>query len=183
MVGDVVLFDGKKQEESQITRSLLLDFSEKSETIDDEATSSVCSSVLTHVEKSSPSQDDDNSSIWSIQVNASRHGEDEEEDEDEEELIGDEEEEDGEEDDDGLVDELCRGLSKISVNENGKAEEFVGKHTRFVYDSEDELIEEVSDESRGGVSPSVLCLKGMPTPKGKHLRFSLEDEEVEGYHG
>ncbi|XP_022939209.1 uncharacterized protein LOC111445193 [Cucurbita moschata] len=176
VVDDIDLSDEKKQDESQITRSLLLDFSEKSEIIDDdEAASSVCSSVFTPEEKSSPSRDDDNSSIWSIQVNASSHGEDDDEEEGEEELIEDEEEEDVEGEDDGLLDELCRGLSKISVDEKGKAEEFVGKHTRFVYDSEDELIEQVCE----GVSPNVIHLKGMPTPKGKHLRFSTEDEEVE----
>lgn len=170
----------------------MLDFSEKSETNDDEATSSDCSSVLTHQDKFSksstlslsPSQDDDNSSLWSIQVNASSHDEDEEdediEEEEEEDVIEDEEDEEGADYDGGLVDELCKGISKISVNEKGEAEEFVGKHTRFVYNSEDEMIEEVSDESRGGggggVSPSILRLKGMPTPKGKHLRFGYEEE-------
>lgn len=177
MLGD------KKQEESQITRSLLLDFSEKSETNDDAALSD-CSSVLTRQEKSSPSRDDDNSSLWSIQVNASHNGEDEEEDmieDDEEDGEENEEENDNDDDDDGDdgLDELCRGLSRISVNENGKAAEFAGKHTRFVYDTDDELIEEVSDESSGGVSPSIVRLKGFPTPKGKHLRFPSEEEEEE----
>ncbi|XP_023551802.1 uncharacterized protein LOC111809658 [Cucurbita pepo subsp. pepo] len=221
---DVDLFKAKKQEENQITRSLLLDFAEKSEIIDED-TSSDCSSVLARQEKLSSlspslSQDDDVSSLWSIQANASSHGkdvdeeeliehedEDEEEEEEvdklkwglrkisvnekgkaenfvgkhvrfvydsEEELIEDEEEE--EDNEDGLVDELCWGLSKISVNEKGKAKNFTGKHTRFVYDSEDELIEEVSDESHDEVSPSVLHLKGVPTPKGKHLRFQSESE-------
>ncbi|CAK9321411.1 unnamed protein product [Citrullus colocynthis] len=185
VVVDIDLFNGKEEEESQINRSLLLDFSEKSETIDDEAIASDCSSVLAHQDTSSlslsPSEDDDSSSLWSIQVNASSHGEDEEDEdvEEEEVVIEDEEEEKEEEDDEydnGLVDELCKGLSKISVNEKGEAHEFTGKHTRFVYDSEDEMFEEVSDESHGGVSPSVLRLKGMPTPKGKHLRFRSEDE-------
>ncbi|XWS33859.1 hypothetical protein CRYUN_Cryun22dG0119200 [Craigia yunnanensis] len=82
-------FDGMKQEtslESQkslVTRSLLLDFYDKSESTD----SSECYSVVTDQgvitgessackEKASP--DDDNASIWSIQVNASTHDEDEE---------------------------------------------------------------------------------------------------------
>ncbi|XP_039020401.1 uncharacterized protein LOC120152199 [Hibiscus syriacus] len=39
-----------------------------------------------------------------------------------------------EEDDDGEIDELCEGLSKISMEEM-----FRGKHTRFVYDSDDEI--------------------------------------------
>ncbi|XP_022965367.1 uncharacterized protein LOC111465247 [Cucurbita maxima] len=171
---DVDLFNAKKQEENQITRSLLLDFAEKSEIIDED-TSSDCSSVLARQEKLSSlspslSQDDGVSSLWSIQVNASSHGEDV----DKEELIEPEEEE--EDNEDGLVDELCWGLSKISVNEKGKAKNFTGKHTRFVYDSEDEVIEEVSDESHDEVSPSVLRLKGVPTPKGKHLRFQCESE-------
>ncbi|KAG7015814.1 hypothetical protein SDJN02_23452, partial [Cucurbita argyrosperma subsp. argyrosperma] len=166
---DVDLFNAKKQEENQITRSLLLDFAEKSEIIDED-TSSDCSSVLARQEKLSSlspslSRDDDVSSLWSIQANGSSHGKDV----DEEELIEHEEEEEE-------VDELCWGLSKISVNEKGKAKNFTGKHTRFVYDSEDELIEEVSDESHDEVSPSVLRLKGVPTPKGKHLRFQSESE-------
>ncbi|KAE8685962.1 Chalcone-flavanone isomerase family protein [Hibiscus syriacus] len=37
-------------------------------------------------------------------------------------------------DDDGEIDELCEGLSKISMEEM-----FRGKHTRFVYDSDDEI--------------------------------------------
>ncbi|CAK9157017.1 unnamed protein product [Ilex paraguariensis] len=70
------MLDGKKQEDlefekSLITRSLLLDFSEKSEASD----SSGCSSVLTYQEGDSEGReklftDNDDASIWSIQVNA-----------------------------------------------------------------------------------------------------------------
>ena len=79
------IFDGRNQEnpeseKSLITRSLLLDFSEKSEISD----SSECSSELTYQEvtqgsKERASAEDDDASIWSIQVNASTHDEDEEE--------------------------------------------------------------------------------------------------------
>ncbi|XVF15907.1 hypothetical protein REPUB_Repub09cG0196900 [Reevesia pubescens] len=182
------IFDGMKQEmslesqKSQITRSLLLDFSEKSESSD----SSECDSVVTDQgvitgdssagkEKASP--DDETASIWSIQVNASTH------DEDEEEIIeemGDddyyeEEEEEEEEDDGGLVDELCEGLSKISMKEI-----FRGKHTRFLYNSDDDDEMEGEEECRGVEDSSaddIIRLKGLPAPKGKHLRFPLEDQD------
>ncbi|XP_047313304.1 uncharacterized protein LOC124916609 [Impatiens glandulifera] len=100
-------------------------------------------------------EEDDNSSVWSIQVNASSR--DEKEEEEEEEEI-----------EEGEVDELCEVMKKMNV---------VGKHTRFVYDSEDELVkeEQVEDEEEEG----ILKLKGLPTPQGKHVRFPLEDEEDE----
>ncbi|XWS45547.1 hypothetical protein CRYUN_Cryun15aG0145800 [Craigia yunnanensis] len=185
------IFDGMKQEvslESQkslITRSLLLDFSEKSESSD----SSECYSVVTDQGvitgessacKEKPSPDDDNASIWSIQVNASTHDEDEETieemgDDYYEEEEEEEEEETEEEDDGGLVDELCEGLSKISMKEI-----FTGKHTRFVYNSDDEIEgeeESAESEDSAGVSLDIIRLKGLPTPKGKHLRFPLEEQD------
>lgn len=199
------MFDEKKQEgiesENLITRSLLLDFSEKSDSFE-------CSSVVTYQgavygdtesSKEKPSTDDDDSSIWSIQVNASSTRDDDEEEEGEncleEECKDDylqyEEEEEGHDfgDDDGLLlDELCEGISKISVNEGPK---FAGKHIRFVYNSDDEIQGE--EQVCGGgecespvpllddSSPSggVLRLKGLPTPKGKHLRFPQESEMTE----
>ncbi|KAE8715936.1 Chalcone-flavanone isomerase family protein [Hibiscus syriacus] len=158
-------------EESMITRSLLLDFSEKSETSD----STECDSVVTdegvitgesNTSKEKASIDDDNSSVWSVQVNASTHDEDEETIEE----FGDdyyEEEEEAMGDDGGLlVDELCEGLSKMSVKEKLK-----GKHTRFVYNNDGEL--EVCEED----SSEIMWLKGLPTPKGKHLRFLMDDEQ------
>nr|GMC94869.1 acidic leucine-rich nuclear phosphoprotein 32 family member A-like [Ipomoea batatas] len=143
---------GKKEsetEESNVTRSLLLDFSEKSEGTDD--VSSDCSSMLTYeggIRGSKNAGDDDVSSIWSIQANA----------------------------------KLCRGISKIGINGAAK---FAGKHTRFVYNSDGEL-EGEEEESGGGDDhcrgvvaaaspPSALRLKGLPTPKGKHLRFPEEE--------
>ena len=167
MVTDI--FDGKKKENieseaSPVTRSLLSDFSEKSEISE----SSEC--------KKKTSQEDDDASVWSIQVNASIKDEDEEEafEEEEdyrEEIEYEEEEEEEYEENGGIVDELCEGMSKISVNENGIAAKSRGKHTRFVYNSDDELVEE--EEEKG--SPGVLHLKGLPTPKGKHLRFPTEE--------
>ena len=163
------IFGGKKQEsletQKSLTRSLLLDFSEKSEVTD---SSSECSSVLTNCkDKSSPLKDDDSASNWSIQVNASIHDQDEER-----QLIEEEEywQDDFDCDDEGLVDELCEGICKISVSENdtrAAAVKLRGKHTRFVYNSDDEIVEE----------EEVLHLKGLPTPKGKHLRFPVEEEE------
>ncbi|KAL0449731.1 UNVERIFIED_CONTAM: hypothetical protein Slati_1529500 [Sesamum latifolium] len=199
------MFDEKKQEgvesENLITRSLLLDFSEKSD-------SSECSSVVTYQgvvfgdtesSKEKPSTDDDDSSIWSIQVNASSTRDDDEEEEGEncpeEECEDDyyqyeEEEEEGHdfgEDNADLLDELCEGISKISVKEGPK---FEGKHIRFIYNSDDEIQDE--EQVCGGddacesplldaSSPScgVLRLKGLPTPKGKHLRFPQESEAME----
>ncbi|XP_020202167.1 uncharacterized protein LOC109787963 [Cajanus cajan] len=171
------IFEGKNNEKAEseksvITRSLLLDFSDKSEV-------SECSSEVTYQEVSQGSggggstTEDDGASIWSIQVNASTHDEDEDDEKmgEEEEEYYDEDAEDEEFCDDGdgglLIDELCAGLNNISVNEKG-----CGKHTRFVYDSDDELVEKVEVESS-----NVICLKGLPTPKGKHLRFPEEEED------
>ncbi|KAL3525274.1 hypothetical protein ACH5RR_013646 [Cinchona calisaya] len=186
------MFEGKKQEafnQSQknlmITRSLLLDFSEKSEEFE-------CSSEVTYQGGESEGKeraittDDDDSSIWSIQVNASTRDDQEEEENDEEVLdeveecdndyFYDDDEGKEKEDDEGLADELCDAISKINVNAEGIWAKFTGKHTRFVYNSDDELEGEKEDsgiksESASTASPSVLNLKGLPTPKGKHLRF------------
>lgn len=183
--------DGKKNEEesesekSVITRSLLLDFSEKSD-------ASECFSEVSYQEvvvvqgsgeeKSSAATEDDDSSVWSIQVNASST---QDEDDDEGEIAEDEEDyydddvEVEEEDDGGLMlDELCEGLNNISVNER-VAPKFEGKHTRFVYNSDDELVKEEVENCSASASSNVLRLKGMPTPKGKHLRFSEEEEGQE----
>lgn len=177
-VSQVVNQGSPDSEKNQITRSLLMDFSEKSEISD----LSECSSELTYQEavegKDKHATEDDDASIWSIQVNASTHDEDEDEiaEEEEEEYYDEnEEEEDEGYEDGGFVDELCEGLNKIKVNERA-APEFEGKHTRFVYDSDDELVgEEEVEQEKEAASDSVLRLKGLPTPKGKHLRFQ-EDE-------
>ncbi|KAF5738123.1 hypothetical protein HS088_TW13G01018 [Tripterygium wilfordii] len=186
---DIVSGSNPESLESQksLNRSLLLDFSEKSEITD----SSDCSSVVTDqgglgggsVCTDKSSMDDCNTSVWSIQVNASSTH-----DEEEEEMIeqedddfyyhndNEEEEEVQEEGEDGgLLDALCEGISKISV-----ADKFSGKHTRFVYNSDDdEIVDkyEEEEEEEEGASPSVLRLKGLPTPKGKHLRFLIEGDD------
>ncbi|KAK8474650.1 hypothetical protein V6N13_127824 [Hibiscus sabdariffa] len=55
-------------------------------------------------------------------------------------------------DDGGDIEELCEGLSKIRMEDM-----FRGKHTRFVYNSDDEMEREEGDAIR---------LKGLPSPKG-----------------
>ncbi|KAI9109711.1 hypothetical protein K1719_019341 [Acacia pycnantha] len=177
-VSQVVNQGSPESEKDQITRSLLMDFSDKSEISD----LSECSSEMTYQEvvgggKDKAATEDDDASIWSIQVNASTHDEDEGEEVAEEGEEEEEEYEDEEYDDGGLVDELCEGLNKISVKEK-VATKFEGKHTRFVYNSDDELVGEEEEEEKEAASPSVLRLKGLPTPKGKHLRFPEEEEEA-----
>lgn len=167
----------RKEEESLIARSLLFDFYEKSEV---SSNSSDCVSTLTSKGGSAESKaksytddgDDDNASVWSLQVNAS--SKDEEDADDDVEVgsgvydyEGEEEEEDFDDDDDAELDEICEGLSKISVN----GLKFSGKHTKFVYDSDDELAAPEEDCSNV-VADSP---HGVPTPKGKHLRFHLGD--------
>ncbi|XP_010547428.1 PREDICTED: uncharacterized protein LOC104819178 [Tarenaya hassleriana] len=123
-----------------ITRSLLLDFSDKSESSLD---SSRCSSAVTHT-------GEDDSSVWSMLVNAGTTDGDDDGDEQVSSFKGEEEEEE---------------------EENKRAVvEFEGKHTRFVYDSDgEEMVEEQSVD--------VLRLKGLPTPQGKHFRFAEEEED------
>ncbi|CAH8353629.1 unnamed protein product [Eruca vesicaria subsp. sativa] len=140
-----------------ITRSLLLDFSDKSELWE----SSDCSSVVTQ------NPEDDNSSVWSMQVNASTK---DEEDDEEEEVVypyrerDDDEEEYYYEEDEEEVDGLSEGMRKMS---------FAGKHTRFVYDSELEEMVEAEEQT-----PGVLRLKVFPSPTGKHhVRFTDEEDE------
>ncbi|KZV18131.1 hypothetical protein F511_30787 [Dorcoceras hygrometricum] len=164
-----VISDGWKQEimesDNIITRSLLLDFSEKLESSD----SSNCSSTLTYqgqicpetestMKKSSTDDGSDDSSIWSMQANASSTREDEEEEEEEaceqeqegDNFEGDYHYKEGEEHDDfednnsdKLVDDICEGISKISFHGTAK---FTGKHVRFVYNSDDEEYTQVMDD-------------------------------------
>ncbi|KAF2290853.1 hypothetical protein GH714_015834 [Hevea brasiliensis] len=165
------IFHGKDCLESQksLTRSLMLDFSEKSEITD---ASSECLSVVTTCKvDESLTKDDGSASNWSNQVNASTH----EEEEEEEDYYDPYDYEDG---DGGLVDALCEGIGKINFSEsNTAAAKFTGKHTRFRYSS-DEIVEEEKVVAAAAIStPSVLRLKGLPTPKGRHLRFPKEEEE------
>ncbi|TYJ10171.1 hypothetical protein E1A91_A11G190000v1 [Gossypium mustelinum] len=156
-------------QECAITRSLLLDFAEKSECRSDNGVIITEDSSASKEKTLAFHNDDiDSATIWSIQVNASTHDEDEDKESFEE--MGDEcydHKVDG-----GLVDELCKGISKISMTEM-----FTGKHTRFLYDSDDEIGEEESGENWEYYSSDIMRLKGLPTPKGKHLRFPLEEDE------
>ncbi|XP_047337056.1 uncharacterized protein LOC124940573 [Impatiens glandulifera] len=80
-----------------------------------------------------------------------------------------EEEKDGYDDDSVMVNELCDYFIK-RMNMNGGGEK-TGKHTRFVYNSDDEIQGEEDEEEE-----CKLRLKGIPTPKGKHVRFPEEEE-------
>ncbi|XP_074308592.1 uncharacterized protein LOC141643358 [Silene latifolia] len=133
--------NGSESEKDIITRSLFLDFSEKS------------ASSPSKEEDDNDDGDDDDESVWSMQVNVSTHDEDENVSQTDENVW--------------QIDELCEGIKKISVKEEM---EMMGKHIRFVYNSDDELVEEE-------VEGDVLRLKGLPTPKGKHLRFQDEDDD------
>ncbi|KAI3989041.1 hypothetical protein MKX01_033077 [Papaver californicum] len=163
-----------ESQKSLITR-LLFDFPEKLESSD--SSSSPGSSVLTYDESSAEkekSTDEDDASIWSIQVNASTKDEDEEgeieEVEQEEEEYYDEEEEYEDVENGGFLGDLCEGLSKITLQEK-KLPGFEGKHTRFIYNSDGEI----EGEEDISVSPSKLRLKDLPVPEGKHLRFPDEE--------
>ncbi|XP_058772702.1 histone H2A.Z-specific chaperone CHZ1-like [Vicia villosa] len=170
----------EEDEKYEIAKSL--DFSEKSQ-VSEECNSEVSyQEITTQGSCVGSCSVDDDASIWSMQVNESINDEDDVEDEiaEEDDNEDDEDEEDyydaGEEEYEcgfGL-DELCEGLNKVNVNEKA-VPKFAGKHTRFVYDSDDEIVKEEEDESVD--ESNVLRLKGLPTPKGKHLRFSEEEEE------
>ncbi|CAA2963956.1 Hypothetical predicted protein [Olea europaea subsp. europaea] len=138
--------DAIESEKSVVTRSLLLEFFEKSDSSD--------SSVLTYEGEGSESSDvklsidEDDASIWSIQVNASSNRDDCEEEEREEDFFEEEFEKecdydynfvDEEDYDQGLLDELCVGMTKMNMNGRKKMVKFSGKHIRFVYSSDDEL--------------------------------------------
>ncbi|XP_052479321.1 uncharacterized protein LOC105803717 isoform X2 [Gossypium raimondii] len=150
MSGNIV-GTGVESQKCMITRSLLLDFAEKSECCSEDGVI-ITEDSSARKEKALTFQNDDidSASIWSIQVNASTH----------------DEEEDG-----GLVDELCKGIRKISMTEMS-----TGKQTRFVDNSDDEIEEEEEWGENGEYSSDIMRLKGLPTPKGKHLRFPLEEE-------
>lgn len=184
------VFDGKNQEnaeyeKSPISRSLLLDFLDKSQFSN---ASEECLSELSYEEvvqgdevssccKELPTEEDD-ASIWSMQVNASIHDEGDEQIAEDEEDYGENVEEEEKYVEGGvLLDELCEGLNNISMNEM-IAPKFAGKHTRFVYNSDDEIVKEEVEENfaQSASSANILRLNGLPTPKGKHLRFSEEEE-------
>ncbi|KAL6993442.1 hypothetical protein U1Q18_011560 [Sarracenia purpurea var. burkii] len=174
MVTDIVYGNehvGIESEKSLTTRSLFLDFSEKTEG----SVSSECSSMVTHggrIRGEGEEEDDDEGGIEEF-------GDEGKEDD---ECV--EEDAEGDEEDGGLVDALCEGMRRISVNGDKKMPKFTGRHTRFLYNSDDELEGEEecgveSEPSSSVVSPGILRFNGLPTPKGKHLRFPEELEEEE----
>jgi hypothetical protein len=60
------------------------------------------------------------------------------------------------------------GMCIGEETESGKCvnlPEFRGRHTKFSYNSEDEMMEQ------------VIVLRGLPASKGTHVRFSYEDDE------
>lgn len=141
-----------------VNRALLFDSPDKQ----DASVSSVGSilSTLTYQESVSSNgpftiSSDRNSSIWSIQGNAGT----------------DKGDKTGSEFD---VEELCKGFRDMNVE--GK---FEGKHTRFIYNSDGEMEGEEHSEKRPMSLPSVVVLKGLSVPEGKHLRFQEEEEEGE----
>lgn len=168
--------------ESPLTRALLFDSPGKS----DISESSVLFSEIT-CDGSLKSVDEDKSSVWSMQANASTDDyEDSDGIEDNEwEVIEDGyEEEDAKDEvfegDFNGINELCTGLSRVCVQQQKRLPKFEGRHTRFTYGSDGEI--EWEEEVGPFVSPSVLRLKGLPTPKGKHLRFPEQEEEEEEEH-
>ena len=183
----------EKLGECQLNRALVFDDSpEKS----DESNGSVVSSSVSlqesstgsYMDKSSSSPEDDSSSAWSIQVHASSEKGDEEELGVEElaaEYTEEEEEEDWEEDsDDDCYDDLCEEMSRMTVldEEEKKAglPQFEGKHTRFIYNSDDEIErEEVADAAEARAELGALMLRALPVPEGRHLRFHDEEDDEE----
>ncbi|KAI3767872.1 hypothetical protein L2E82_18301 [Cichorium intybus] len=115
--------ESETYEKNVITRSLFTDFSEKFEGCED---SSDCNSMMTN--------EGSDASLWSVQVNASTSTDEYKNEED---------------DDDKGVDEICEGISKISVNNGPK---FSGKHIRFVYNSDGELESPSSSSSSSSSS-------------------------------
>ncbi|KAH8968258.1 hypothetical protein BDL97_03G118400 [Sphagnum fallax] len=77
---------------------------------------------------------------------------------------------------DGECNELCNAINQFTMNEKEESVGLpvsTGQHVRFSYNSDDEMEAEVVDaESCCPDSATVLHLKGLPTPKGKHLRFT-----------
>ncbi|CAM6114523.1 unnamed protein product [Calypogeia fissa] len=104
---------------------------------------------------------------------------DEEDDEEEDNF------EDGPETFDEACEELCKGISTINMSvekSKGLLPTFEGKHTRFIYhsDDEEEFEEELVSDKKTLVvvdSPGKTKLMGLPMPKGKHIRFDNEEAE------
>ncbi|XP_039831767.1 uncharacterized protein LOC120692506 isoform X2 [Panicum virgatum] len=175
--------------ECQLNRALVFDDSpEKSDVSNGSAVSFQVSSTGSCTDKSSSSSpEDDSSSAWSVLVHASSEKGDEEELGVEEEDLGEytEEGKEWEENsDDDCFDDLCEEMSRMTVvdEEERKAglPQFEGKHTRFIYNSDDEIErEEVVDAAEARAELGALILRGLPVPEGKHLRFHEDDDDDE----
>ncbi|GLJ31499.1 hypothetical protein SUGI_0632080 [Cryptomeria japonica] len=88
------------------------------------------------------------------------------------------EKEEGEAIEDDECEEVCQGLRKLSIQNNGGHLEgfptFTGRHIRIVYNTDDEI--EGEEVASTVPSPSLVHLRGMSTPKGKHLCFEEDDD-------
>lgn len=192
-----IIVNGKEEceaeeEEMKVTRSLLLEFSEKLEEGSDSSSMVTNETVITTASSAGGVEDDVSSSRWSIQAIAASGSTIDEEEEwvEVEELQGEEEEEEEWVDEDyeeeeaeeegegkmvcngGDLEELCQGMKKMGLSG-------AGKHTRFVYNSDGEIEGAVAAvvEEEEGCCGGALVLKGLPPPKGKHLRFHEEEDE------
>ncbi|KAJ3689051.1 hypothetical protein LUZ61_018215 [Rhynchospora tenuis] len=179
LVDEVVV--SLSEQEEQLNRALFVDTPDKSELSD---VSSADSSCLAYIDSGDShktqdpisSSDDDCSSVWSLQVNASSEQDEldgemigEIEEIDELELYYDDQDEDHEEEE--FMYDLCNGMKAMHIGDenerrkNVNLPEFRGTHTKFVYNSEDEIEEQ------------LMVLRGLPAPEGTHMRFSYEDDE------
>ncbi|RCV43616.1 hypothetical protein SETIT_9G308200v2 [Setaria italica] len=172
--------------ECQLNRALVFDDSpEKSSASNGSAVLFQESSTGSCNGKSS-SPEDDSSSAWSIQVHASSEKGDEEElgVEDLGEYTEEEEEWEEDSDDEDCFDDLCEEMSRMTVvdEEERKAglPQFEGRHTRFIYNSDDEIErEEVADAAEARAELGALMLRDLPVPEGRHLRFQEDEEDEE----
>jgi hypothetical protein len=54
---------------------------------------------------------------------------------------------------------------------------FEGRHTRFFYNSDDEIVERKEVENAAAEHGALL--RGLPVREGKHLRFQDDDDDAE----
>ncbi|GJR46934.1 hypothetical protein Tco_1315037 [Tanacetum coccineum] len=123
MLNEIIVAPNQK-ENDETTRTLFMDFFEKSQ----ESDVSECNSLLTC--------EGFGASMWPIQVNPSTS----------DELKGDINNEDYEDVGDEGLDKLCEEMSNISVSK--VTAKFTRKHTRFVYNSDGELAGELESSSK-----------------------------------
>ncbi|ONM00159.1 hypothetical protein ZEAMMB73_Zm00001d030101 [Zea mays] len=75
-------------------------------------------------------------------------------------------------------------MSRMTVLDEGEKKtglpQFEGKHTRFIYNSDDEIErEEVADAAEARAELGALMLRGLPVPEGRHLRFHDDEDDEE----